>query len=122
MGLFRREEKKRVSFDDLLQQKSKEQNIEKTKISDEEYNRLRFERMARENEMAKDVQQAGKHTQGVSWDEDFNPDRVYRRGRTYGGAYAPLYDNGRRPEDFCDYDHDGVPDCIENHWEEQRYR
>ena len=81
----------------------------------------KFKEIDRNNETFELRQKAGKPTEGVLWDnDDFNQNEVYGNKHGIGGVTVALCGGGRRPEDNCDYDHDGTPDCIEDRWNAER--
>ena len=124
MGLFKKKEQEKVNFDNLLKRNDNEQEVmysQTTNLSDEDYLKKKFKEIDRDNETFELRQKAGKPTEGVLWDnDDFNQNEVYGSKHGIGGVTVALCGGGRRPEDDCDYDHDGTPDCIEDRWNAER--
>ena len=101
MGLFKKKEREKVSFDSLLKRNDNEREVmssQTTNLSDEDYLKEKFKEIDRNNETFELTQKAGKLTEGVLWDnDDFNPNEVYGRKHGTGGNMMPLYDRGVDP-------------------------
>ncbi len=115
--MMKRKEKKHDSFEELLNEKISEkgQYVDPyAHLSDEEYLKMKFEEMERNNEVFELMQKVGKPTEGVSWDNDDFDMSIYDTPR-YGSS-VPLYDNSIDPAHevdrrYYEYDmHDGVLD------------
>ena len=80
----------------MLKEKTAEKQFQDpyAHLSDEEYNKMKFAEIEQSNEVFKMMQESGKPTEGVSWDNgDFDPRVVYGNDRSSGGPAVVPYNN-----------------------------